>query len=164
MHLLIKFERYIFIFIVEKQLFNQLPELLTSKAQEELELCGSGVSECSIIYLPMIGYLLTVPENSVMLREDLEFFFTCNESSHYKSDITRHAKSFRHSELLRNKLFRELDARVGDLKFDIIDRESLIMLRLQSVIMQHAAHVLESTAAAAKLDWYLCHSWSRGLQ
>lgn len=46
--------------ILVKESYEQLPEMLTNIAQAEAEELG--IESCSVAYVPIIGYLLVIPE------------------------------------------------------------------------------------------------------
>ena len=58
-------------------------------ARHELDLLEGHCDSCSVVYIPMIGYLVAVPQASPAAPPDqglpgLTFMFASNETSHYK--------------------------------------------------------------------------------
>ncbi|XP_062522502.1 mutS protein homolog 5-like isoform X2 [Corticium candelabrum] len=125
----------------KKQTYNNLPDLMTDVAREELDKFGSEIEECAVVYLPQLGYLLAVPCTAHMKEaqdfelDGLEFVFWNDNTAHYKSHKTK-----------------ELDARLGDTQCEITDQETAIMHKLQSVILEHCAVLLAVMEHAAELD------------
>ena len=128
----------------KKRVFNGLPELMTKVAQQELSTLDSRVLECNVIYLPQLGYLLTIPhypfikEEDSYALQDLEFMFLNNEMVHYKSGHTK-----------------ELDRLLGDTQSEICDHESGIMHRLQNMILQYVDLILKALDFSSELDCLL---------
>eukprot|EP00118_Oscarella_pearsei_P012511 m.92641 g.92641 ORF g.92641 m.92641 type:complete len:572 (+) comp36749_c0_seq10:12-1727(+) len=124
-----------------KDTYNGLPDLMTKVATEELTRLDSEIKECNVLYLPQLGYLLTIPCTSRMKdAEDfhvdgLEFMFWSDNIAHYKSEKTK-----------------ELDAALGDTQCEITDRETVIILKLQSTILEHTQILLDVVEYAADLD------------
>ncbi|KII68500.1 MutS protein 5 [Thelohanellus kitauei] len=121
---------------------------MTENARREMLNLPSFVTECSLIYLPQLGYLLTIPaelfaDNSDYLIDDLDFLFVANEFAHYKSRITR-----------------EMDDTIGDIKFEImginnhsIDAEVNVILALQEGVKPHLSTLYEVIDILAAFDW-----------
>lgn len=88
-----------------------------------------------MVAIPCTSAWYTRPES---LRElpECEFMFLANKVAYYKTP-----------------LMHQLGASLGDIKLDIIDRESVIMHRLQEAIVAQSLCLLEAVSAAAKLDW-----------
>ncbi|KAL5486410.1 hypothetical protein EMCRGX_G018880 [Ephydatia muelleri] len=128
----------------KKQLYNGLPDLMTQVAEEELAKLPDYITQCTIIYVPQLGFLLSIPRAPDMLEEKdfvlpgLEFVFLSNNMVHYKTDRTK-----------------ELDAQLGDTQCEITDRETIIMHRLQAVILEHTNILLDTVELAAELDCLL---------
>ncbi|KAK2556631.1 MutS protein-like protein 5 [Acropora cervicornis] len=110
----------------KKRTYNGLPDFMTKVAREELNKLSSSITECNVVYLPQLGYLLAIPRSKEMKEEKdfaldgLEFVFLSNNRVHYKSASTR-----------------ELDNLLGDTQCEITDHETAIMHRLQTVILEH---------------------------
>uniref|UniRef100_A0A3Q2CPE0 MutS protein homolog 5 n=1 Tax=Cyprinodon variegatus TaxID=28743 RepID=A0A3Q2CPE0_CYPVA len=94
--------------IDEKRRMMGLSDFLTDVARRELEQLDSRISSCCVIYIPLIGFLLSVPRLPSMVEkedfemEGLEFMFLSEDRLHYRSQRTR-----------------ELDNLLGDLHCDI---------------------------------------------
>ncbi|XP_061255100.1 mutS protein homolog 5 isoform X2 [Bos javanicus] len=92
----------------KKRRLMGLPSFLTEVARKELENLDSRIPSCSVIYIPLIGFLLSIPRLPSMVEtsdfeiEGLDFMFLSEEKLHYRSARTK-----------------ELDALLGDLHCDI---------------------------------------------
>ncbi|GFY48831.1 mutS protein homolog 5 [Trichonephila inaurata madagascariensis] len=124
-----------------KRTYNGLPDFMTQVAYQELQDLSQEVQQCSVIYLPQLGYLLAIPATDRMKETkdysipNLRFMFIVNDIVHYKSTNTK-----------------KLDALLGDTLCDIYDKETQIMHKLQDVILE-MKHVLTGVMEyAAKLD------------
>ncbi|XP_053523473.1 mutS protein homolog 5 isoform X6 [Artibeus jamaicensis] len=118
-----------------------LPSFLTEVAWKELESLDSRIPSCSVIYIPLIGFLLSIPRLPSMVEasdfeiEGLDFMFLSEEKLHYRSARTK-----------------ELDALLGDLHCDIRDRETLLMYQLQCQVLVRAAVLTRVLDLASRLD------------
>ncbi|XP_054425090.1 mutS protein homolog 5 isoform X2 [Pteronotus mesoamericanus] len=118
-----------------------LPSFLTEVAWKELESLDSRIPSCSVIYIPLIGFLLSIPRLPSMVEasdfeiEGLDFMFLSEEKLHYRSARTK-----------------ELDALLGDLHCDIRDQETLLMYQLQCQVLARAAVLTRVLDLASRLD------------
>ncbi|XP_022783288.1 mutS protein homolog 5-like isoform X2 [Stylophora pistillata] len=125
----------------KKRTYNGLPDFMTTVAREELNKLSSSITECNVIYLPQLGYLLAIPRSPELKEESdfgidgLEFVFLSNNRLHYKSARTR-----------------ELDNLLGDTQCEITDHETAIMHRLQTVILEHTKVLMDVMECCAELD------------
>ncbi|XP_029213276.2 mutS protein homolog 5-like isoform X3 [Acropora millepora] len=125
----------------KKRTYNGLPDFMTKVAREELNKLSSSITECNVVYLPQLGYLLAIPRSKEMKEEKdfaldgLEFVFLSNNRVHYKSASTR-----------------ELDNLLGDTQCEITDHETAIMHRLQTVILEHTKVLVDVMDCCAELD------------
>ncbi|CAH1773170.1 unnamed protein product [Owenia fusiformis] len=125
----------------KKRTYNGLPDFMTKVAQSELNQLGEEITECNVIYLPQLGYLLAIPLCDSIREEDnynipnLEFVFMSSNMVHYKSESTK-----------------ELDLLLGDVQCEIADQETVIMHRLQNTILEHSQVLLDVMDCAAELD------------
>ncbi|KAK6178854.1 hypothetical protein SNE40_011344 [Patella caerulea] len=125
----------------KKRTYNGLPDFMTKVAREELCKLNSDITECSVIYLPHLCYLLAIPKSENMVTEEdyeipgLDFKFLSNNMLHYKSARTK-----------------ELDTLLGDTQCEIIDHETSIMHRLQNTILEHSQVIYDVMEYAAELD------------
>ncbi|XP_071954087.1 mutS protein homolog 5-like isoform X2 [Antedon mediterranea] len=128
----------------KKRTFNSLPSLMTQVAREELNQLSEDIKECNIIYLPQLGYLLTISCKAEMINsadfemEGFQFMFMSNDRVHYKSAGTN-----------------ALDEKLGDTQCVITDHETQIMHRLQNSILERSAVLLKVMDLAAELDCLL---------
>ncbi|XP_004415303.1 PREDICTED: mutS protein homolog 5 isoform X1 [Odobenus rosmarus divergens] len=125
----------------KKRRLMGLPSFLTEVARKELENLDSRIPSCSVIYIPLIGFLLSIPRLPSMAEasdfeiEGLDFMFLSEEKLHYRSARTK-----------------ELDALLGDLHCDIRDQETLLMYQLQCQVLARAAVLTRVLDLAARLD------------
>ncbi|KAK3747589.1 hypothetical protein QZH41_015825 [Actinostola sp. cb2023] len=79
----------------KKRTYNGLPDFMTKVAREELNKLQASITECNVIYLPQLGYLLAIPRTADMKEEKdfqmegLEFVFLSNNMVYYKSESTK---------------------------------------------------------------------------
>ncbi|XP_068106499.1 mutS protein homolog 5 isoform X2 [Hyperolius riggenbachi] len=125
----------------KKRRLQGLSDFLTEIARKELETLDNKIPSCSVIYMPLLGYLLSIERLPSMQEsgdfeiEGLEFMFLSKDRAHYKSARTR-----------------ELDAMLGDLHCDIRDHETMIMHQLQTLILEKSAVLHDVTEYAGQLD------------
>ncbi|RDD47879.1 MutS protein-like protein 5 [Trichoplax sp. H2] len=125
----------------DRRTYNRLPEILTKVASKELERLDNQVHECSVIYLPQLGFMLAIAKLSFMRSESdflidgLDFMFVSNDVAYYKSPLTK-----------------ELDESLGDTQCRLLDKEIEIMLQLQEVVLQHKDDILSLLEKIAELD------------
>ncbi|KAJ6660094.1 hypothetical protein lerEdw1_018020 [Lerista edwardsae] len=118
-----------------------LSDFLTEVARKELEDLDDRIPSCSVIYIPLIGFLLSVPWLPTMVDksdfeiEGLDFMFLSEEKLHYRSARTK-----------------ELDSLLGDLHCEIRDQETLIMYQLQTKILEKSAVLSDVIEYTAYLD------------
>uniref|UniRef100_H0X2E8 DNA mismatch repair protein n=2 Tax=Otolemur garnettii TaxID=30611 RepID=H0X2E8_OTOGA len=118
-----------------------LPSFLTEVARKELENLDSRIPSCSVIYIPLIGFLLSIPRLPSMVEapdfeiEGLDFMFLSEEKLHYRSGRTK-----------------ELDALLGDLHCEIRDQETLLMYQLQCQVLARATVLTRVLDLASRLD------------
>nr|XP_037866807.1 mutS protein homolog 5-like [Bombyx mori] len=114
----------------KKRTMASLHGLMSETAKVELERLPSFIEECSMLYMPHLGYLLAVKVwDGMGAREELpglKFMFQNNEFVHYKS-----------------KGCEELDVMIGDTYPEIVAHETRIMMRLTAVLLEHL-HTLAS--------------------
>ncbi|XP_075921192.1 mutS protein homolog 5 isoform X2 [Petromyzon marinus] len=131
----------------KKRTFYGLPDFMTCVARDELEELDVRITSCRIIYLPQLGYLLSVPQLPEMEKEaeegnfeieGLEFMFVSDKRVHYRSSRTQ-----------------ELDQLLGDARCEIRDQELAIVQQLQGKVMEWAAVLREAMELAARLDCLL---------
>ncbi|XP_070274998.1 mutS protein homolog 5 [Myotis yumanensis] len=125
----------------KKRRLAGLPSFLTEVARKELENLDCRIPSCSVIYIPLIGFLLSIPRLPSMVEasdfeiEGLDFMFLSEEKLHYRSARTK-----------------ELDALLGDLHCDIRDQETLLMYQLQCQVLARAAVLTRVLDLASRLD------------
>uniref|UniRef100_A0A8C3TQI2 MutS protein homolog 5 n=1 Tax=Catharus ustulatus TaxID=91951 RepID=A0A8C3TQI2_CATUS len=122
----------------KKRKLMGLSDFLTEVARKELETLDNHIPSCSVIYIPLIGFLLSIPRLPNMVDktdfeiEGLDFMFLSEDKLHYRSARTK-----------------ELDSLLGDLHCEIRDQETLIMHQLQTRILEKSEvlnSVIEYTA------------------
>ncbi|XP_072937446.1 mutS protein homolog 5-like [Epargyreus clarus] len=123
---------------MKKQTMASLHRLMSETAKVELERLPLCVQECSMLYMPHLGYLLGVrawADNLTMEQKELpnmKFMFQNNDYIHYKS-----------------KGCEELDVLIGDTYPEIVAHETRIMMRLTDVVLEgltSLAHVIDMCA------------------
>ncbi|XP_059034869.1 mutS protein homolog 5 isoform X12 [Mustela lutreola] len=125
----------------KKRRLMGLPSFLTEVARKELENLDSRIPSCSVIYIPLIGFLLSIPRLPSMAEasdfeiEGLDFMFLSEEKLHYRSARTK-----------------ELDVLLGDLHCDIRDQETLLMYQLQCQVLARASVLTRVLDLASRLD------------
>ncbi|EAX03512.1 mutS homolog 5 [Homo sapiens] len=125
----------------KKRRLMGLPSFLTEVARKELENLDSRIPSCSVIYIPLIGFLLSIPRLPSMVEASdfeingLDFMFLSEEKLHYRSARTK-----------------ELDALLGDLHCEIRDQETLLMYQLQCQVLARAAVLTRVLDLASRLD------------
>ncbi|KFV20075.1 MutS protein 5, partial [Tauraco erythrolophus] len=122
----------------KKRKLMGLSDFLTEVARKELETLDNHIPSCCVIYIPLIGFLLSIPRLPTMVDksdfeiEGLDFMFLSEDKLHYRSARTK-----------------ELDSLLGDLHCEIRDQEALIMHQLQTKILEKSEvlhSVIEYTA------------------
>ncbi|KAI2541684.1 mutS homolog 5, partial [Homo sapiens] len=79
----------------KKRRLMGLPSFLTEVARKELENLDSRIPSCSVIYIPLIGFLLSIPRLPSMVEASdfeingLDFMFLSEEKLHYRSARTK---------------------------------------------------------------------------
>ncbi|XP_075042697.1 mutS protein homolog 5 isoform X2 [Mixophyes fleayi] len=128
----------------KKRQLRGLPDFLTEVARKELETLDVQIPSCSVIYIPLIGFLLSIDRLSFMQDksdfeiEGLEFMFLSEDRLHYRSERTK-----------------ELDTVLGDLHCEIRDHETMIMHQLQMLILEKSAVLQDATEYVGQLDTLL---------
>ncbi|XP_029927976.1 mutS protein homolog 5 [Myripristis murdjan] len=138
----------------KKRRMMGLPDFLTDVARRELENLDARIPSCCVIYIPLIGFLLSVPRlPSMVEKEDFEIngldfmvlsvlvCFLSEERLHYRSQRTK-----------------ELDDLLGDLHCDIRDMETAVMTQLQTVILERSASLYKVLDLSAELDCLMAMS------
>ncbi|VDM42594.1 unnamed protein product [Toxocara canis] len=119
-----------------KDTYAKLPIMLAAVAKDEAKLLD--VEMCSVVYMPMLGYLLVLPKE-VNISKEAE----SRVEMIYEVDGIRHVKNAR---------MHALDAEIGDIKMEIHDLETSAMLRLQSMICERRRALLVAVHGCASLD------------
>ncbi|KAM8734174.1 mutS protein homolog 5 [Acanthopagrus schlegelii] len=131
----------------KKRRMMGLSNFLTDVARRELEHLDARIPSCCVIYIPLIGFLLSVPRlPSMVEREDfeiegLDFMFLSEERLHYRSQRTK-----------------ELDDLLGDLHCDIRDMETAVMTQLQKTILERSNSLYTVLDLIAELDCLMAMS------
>ncbi|XP_023118340.2 mutS protein homolog 5 [Amphiprion ocellaris] len=131
----------------KKRKMMGLSDFLTDVARRELEYLDPRIPSCCVIYIPLIGFLLSLPRLPSMLEkedfeiEGLDFMFLSEDRLHYRSQRTR-----------------ELDDLLGDLHCDIRDMETAVMTQLQSAILERSSSLYKVLDLTAELDCLMAMS------
>ncbi|KAK7886781.1 hypothetical protein WMY93_026402 [Mugilogobius chulae] len=122
----------------KKRQMMGLSDFLTDVARRELENLEPRIPSCCVIYIPLIGFLLSVPRLPSMIEKEdfeipgLDFMFLSKDRLHYRSRKTR-----------------ELDDLLGDLHCDIRDMETAIMTQLQNAVLKRSSSLYKTSACGA---------------
>ncbi|XP_027732494.1 mutS protein homolog 5 isoform X2 [Vombatus ursinus] len=125
----------------KKRKLMGLPSFLTEVARKELETLDSRIPSCCVLYIPLIGFLLSIPRLPFMVDPSdfeivgLDFMFLSEEKLHYRSTRTK-----------------ELDSILGDLHCEIRDGETLLMHQLQCQVLSRGAVLNRVIELASRLD------------
>ncbi|XP_058504801.1 mutS protein homolog 5 [Solea solea] len=131
----------------KKRRMMGLSDFLTDVARRELEHLDHHIPSCCVIYIPLIGFLLSIPRlPSMVEREDfeiegLDFMFLSEDRLHYRSQRTK-----------------ELDNLLGDLHCDIRDMETAVMTQLQNTVLERSSSLYKVLDLAAELDCLMAMS------
>ncbi|XP_005937679.1 mutS protein homolog 5 isoform X2 [Haplochromis burtoni] len=131
----------------KKRRMMGLSDFLTDVARRELEHLDARIPSCCVIYIPVIGFLLSVPRLPSMVEkkdfemEGLDFLFLSDDRLHYRSQRTR-----------------ELNEILGDLHCDIRDMEMAVMAHLQSAVLERSDSLCKVLDLAAELDCLMAMS------
>ncbi|KAL4713849.1 hypothetical protein ACJJTC_015503 [Scirpophaga incertulas] len=131
----------------KKQTMASLHELMSATAKVELQRLPDFVQECSMVYMPHLGYLLAVRTWSSPLTADqkelpdMKFMFQNNDFIHYKS-----------------KGCEELDVMIGDTYPEIVAHETRIMMRLTAIILENLHTLAGVVDKCAELDCLIAMS------
>ncbi|XP_031708350.1 mutS protein homolog 5 isoform X2 [Anarrhichthys ocellatus] len=131
----------------KKRRMMGLSDFLTDVARRELEHLDARIPSCCVIYIPLIGFLLSVPRLPSMVEkedfeiEGLDFMFLSEDRLHYRSQRTK-----------------ELDDLLGDLHCVIRDMETAVMTQLQSAILERSASLYKVLDLTAELDCLMAMS------
>uniref|UniRef100_A0A4W6CIX6 MutS protein homolog 5 n=1 Tax=Lates calcarifer TaxID=8187 RepID=A0A4W6CIX6_LATCA len=112
----------------KKRRMMGLSDFLTDVARRELEHLDARIPSCCVIYIPLIGFLLSVPRLPSMVEkedfeiEGLDFMFLSEDRLHYRSQRTK-----------------ELDDLLGDLHCDI---RGLLLSQLTENTHLRAVHLM----------------------
>ncbi|KAH9635736.1 hypothetical protein HF086_013844 [Spodoptera exigua] len=126
---------------MKKQTMASLHGLMSETAKVEMERLPTYIQECSMLYMPHLGYLLGVKIwDDNLTAEDKElpnmkFMFQNNDYIHYKS-----------------KGCEELDVMIGDTYPEIVAHETRIMMRLTAVMLEHLHTLTALVDKCAELD------------
>ncbi|XP_059469871.1 mutS protein homolog 5-like [Neocloeon triangulifer] len=125
----------------KKQEYCSIQELLTNVAQHELNDLPTYINECTVNYIPEIGFLLAVPFWSNSLEQvdfelpGMKFVFISENVAHYKTPRCK-----------------ELDRVVGDVLTLIMEKESEIMLKLIQFVESKIYSILDIMELLAEFD------------
>ncbi|XP_056236778.1 mutS protein homolog 5 isoform X2 [Seriola aureovittata] len=131
----------------KKRRMMGLSDFLTDVARRELEHLDARIPSCCVIYIPLIGFLLSVPRLSSMVEkedfeiEGLDFMFLSEDRLHYRSQRTK-----------------DLDDLLGDLHCDIRDMEMAVMTQLQNTILERSSSLHKVLDLTAELDCLMAMS------
>ncbi|XP_048489211.1 mutS protein homolog 5-like [Plutella xylostella] len=125
----------------KKQTMAQLHGLMSETAKVELERLPPYIDECTMLYMPHLGYLLGVRawEDNLSVEQkelpNMRFMFQNNDYIHYKS-----------------KGCEELDVMIGDTYPEIVAHETRIMMRLTTIVLENLQTLSAVIDKCAELD------------
>ncbi|XP_072317396.1 mutS protein homolog 5 [Eucyclogobius newberryi] len=131
----------------KKRQMMGLSDFLTDVARRELEHLDPRIPSCCVIYIPLIGFLLSVPRLPSMIEKEdfevdgLDFMFLSEDRLHYRSQRTK-----------------ELDDLLGDLHCDTRDMETAIMTQLQTAVLERSGSLYKVLELCAELDCLMAMS------
>ncbi|XP_059055656.1 mutS protein homolog 5-like [Achroia grisella] len=126
---------------IKKQTMASLHGLMSETAKVEMERLPMFIEECTMLYMPHLGYLLGVKAWSDDLTMDqkqlpnMKFMFQNNDYIHYKS-----------------KGCEELDVMIGDTYPEIVAHETRIMMRLTNIVLENLSTLADVIDKCAELD------------
>ncbi|XP_052748925.1 mutS protein homolog 5-like [Galleria mellonella] len=126
---------------IKKQTMASLHGLMSETAKVELERLPPFVEECTMLYMPHLGYLLGVKawDDYLTMEQkqlpNMKFMFQNNDYIHYKS-----------------KGCEELDVLIGDTYPEIVAHETRIMMRLTSIVLDNLCTLADVIDKCAELD------------
>ncbi|XP_039755100.1 mutS protein homolog 5-like [Pararge aegeria] len=126
---------------LKKQTMGSLRGLMSETARVELERLPACVQECTMLYMPHLGYLLGVKawDDALTMEQkelpDMRFMFQNNDYIHYKS-----------------RGCEELDVMIGDMYPEIVAHETRIMMKLTSTILENLHTLAAAIDKCAELD------------
>ncbi|KAL0851620.1 hypothetical protein ABMA28_007398 [Loxostege sticticalis] len=126
---------------MKKQTMASLHGLMSETAKVELERLPPFVEECTMLYMPHLGYLLGVKawaDGLTMEQKELpnmRFMFQNNDYIHYKS-----------------KGCEELDMMIGDTYPEIVAHETRIMMRLTTIVLENLHTLAAVIDKCSELD------------
>lgn len=102
-----------------KDFYDNISDFLTDIAKEEFTKYN--LKACSVVYVPIFGYLLSIPCNVPMTQtRNIRFIFDKDTNKFYKTPR-----------------MEELDEEIGDILFQINDLETNIKLKLQKRVIDN---------------------------
>uniref|UniRef100_A0A2K6PPQ3 MutS protein homolog 5 n=1 Tax=Rhinopithecus roxellana TaxID=61622 RepID=A0A2K6PPQ3_RHIRO len=112
----------------KKRRLMGLPSFLTEVARKELENLDSRIPSCSVIYIPLIGFLLSIPRLPFMV-EASDFEINGLDFMQLREGLTLHS-----------------------LSHPFPDQETLLMYQLQCQVLARAAVLTQVLDLASRLD------------
>ncbi|KAM3960852.1 mutS protein homolog 5 [Aphomia sociella] len=126
---------------MKKQTMASLHGLMSETAKVELNRLPSYIEECTMLYMPHLGYLLGVKawDDDLTMEQktlpNMTFMFQNNDYIHYKS-----------------KGCEELDVMIGDTYPEIVAHETRIMMRLTNIVLENLSTLADVIDMCAELD------------
>ncbi|XP_023951511.2 mutS protein homolog 5-like [Bicyclus anynana] len=126
---------------LKKQTMASLLGLMSETAAVEMDRLPPFVQECSMLYMPHLGYLLVLKawaDHLTMEQKelpDMKFMFQNNDQIHYKS-----------------RGCEELDVMIGDTYPEIVAHETRIMMKLTATILENLHALAAAVDLCAELD------------
>ncbi|XP_022821320.1 mutS protein homolog 5-like [Spodoptera litura] len=158
---------------LEKQTMASLHGLMSETAKVEMERLPTYIQECSMLYMPHLGYLLGVKiwDDNLTAEDkqlpDMKFMVRWfrNESLlgiFFEQEVVIDIKKIRNLSLQIPTLFIdtfsfslricELDVMIGDTYPEIVAHETRLMMRLTAVMLEHLHTLTALVHKCAELD------------
>ncbi|CAH3969390.1 unnamed protein product [Pieris brassicae] len=134
---------------MKKQTMASLHNLMSETAKVEMERLPSFVEECTMLYMPHLGYLLGVKAWSDHLTldqkqlPDMKFMVLFVKQLRFQNNDYIHYKS---------KGCDELDLLIGDTYPEIVAHETRIMMRFTSILLENLNSLSALIENCAELD------------
>ncbi|UMM29622.1 hypothetical protein L5515_011891 [Caenorhabditis briggsae] len=120
-----------------RDIYENMPLFLTAVAKQECARLGlDAFSNVTIVYIPLVGFVLSLPTNfPVENYSDMSLVYA-------KSDEVR----------VRNETTERLDDEYGDILMKLIDSQTAIILALKTRVLKKKRSISKLLSVAARID------------
>ncbi|XP_018326196.1 mutS protein homolog 5 [Agrilus planipennis] len=132
----------------EKKLKQKdIAKTITAAANFAVNQLPDFINECSVVFLPEMGHLVSIKEWEPDCDKDTlqgigyQFVF-----------------QVRNNLLYKNSLCKELDKRLGNIQQEILAHETRIIQRLSGFVLQHSKNIRESLHIISRIDCLIAMS------